>query len=196
MIKTPRIPSAENPFADRKRWTADECRKLEAMEILVPGTYELIDGEIVEKVGQNLPHGIANTRTFLALTLAFGQNYVMMPVSVAINDEDRPEPDVFVTILPVRDYMTRGGILHPADMHLIVEVSDTTLWRDCNTKMKTYAAAGIPEYWVVDINARKLRVHRTPEATGYKDIVEYTETQSISPLAAPDKTIAIADLLP
>src|SRR5437870_1529727 len=109
MINTPRIPTAENPFADRKRWNADECRKLEAMEILIPGAYELIDGEIVDKVGQNWAHSFAGKKTFLALSLILGGEYVQLPVSVAINDEDRPEPDVFATLLPDRDYSVRGN---------------------------------------------------------------------------------------
>jgi Uma2 family endonuclease len=195
MIHASRIPTAENPLADRKRWTADDCRKLEAMELLIPGTYELIDGEIVEKVGQNLPHSIANGRTFLALSLVFGKDYTVLPVSIAVNDEDRPEPDVFVTKLPYKDYLGRDS-LGSDDMRLVVEVSDTTLWRDRNTKMRMYGAAGIPEYWVLDVTNRKLYIHRTPTATGYTDITEYTETQSVSPLAAPDATLSIADLLP
>ncbi|MDX1935394.1 MAG: Uma2 family endonuclease [Capsulimonadales bacterium] len=77
----------------------------------------------------------------------------------------------------------------------VEEVSDTTLWRDRHTKMKTYAAGGIPEYWVLDVNARTLFVHRHPTANGYRDVTEYPTTQQVAPLAAPDRFLAVADLL-
>ena len=195
MQNAPRVPSEKDPFADRKRWTADDCRKIEAMGLLEPGTYELLDGEVVEKLGQNLPHSVACGRVFLALTLVFGPDYVLMPVSIAVNDVDRPEPDAFVTHQPYRDYFSRGNPT-PADMRLIVEVSDTTLWRDRNTKARLYGGAGVPDYWVLDVNGRRLFVYRQPSVTGYADPVEYDETQSVAPLAAPGSLIRVADLLP
>ena len=188
-------PSEKDPFADRRRWTADECDKFEGMGILEPGAYELLDGEIVEKLGQNIAHTFANTRTLFALSLIFGQDCTLMPVSVPISDENRPEPDVFVTRLPSRDYLARGNP-RPADMRLVVEVSDTTLWRDRNTKARLYGGAGVPEYWVLDINGRRLFVHRLPVADGYADVQEFDETQSVAPLAAPHSSIQVADLLP
>jgi Uma2 family endonuclease len=190
-----RIPSAEDPFADRRRWTADDCRKLEVMGLLEPGTYELLDGEVVEKVGQNLPHNIACRKTLFALTLIFGEGYVLLPLSIAVNEENRPEPDIFVTRLRDTDYLNRGNPT-PADMRLIVEVSDTTLWRDRNTKVALYCGAGVPDYWVLDVNARRLYVYRQPNATGYADVQEYDETHSVAPLAAPNNAIRVADLLP
>jgi Uma2 family endonuclease len=192
---TLRIPSEKDPFADRRRWTADDCRKFEVLGMLEPGTYELLDGEVVQKLGQNVPHSLANGRTFLALTLVFGPDYVMMPVSVAINDENRPEPDAFVTQRRNQDYLIRGNPT-PTDMRLIVEISDTTLWRDLNTKATLYGSAGVPDYWVLDVNNRRLHVHRQPKSDGYADVQEYDETQSVAPLAAPNNPIPIANLLP
>jgi Uma2 family endonuclease len=189
------IPSAENPFAHRKHWTVNECRKLEAMELLIPGTYELIDGEIVEKMGQNVPHAIACKKLLFALTLVFGVDYVFMPVSVVINNTNNPEPDASVTTRRDTEYLTRGN---PTinEMRLVVEVSDTTLWYDCNTKMHLYCGANVPEYWVLDVTNRILIVHRNPTNTSYSDITEYNETQSIAPLSAPNSPIIVANLLP
>jgi Uma2 family endonuclease len=189
------IPNEKDPFADRKRWTAEDCRRIEAMGLLEPGTYELLDGEVVEKLGQNVAHSLACKRTFLALSLVFGSDHVMLPVSVIVSDEDRPEPDVFVTKLPDQDYVSRGNPT-PSDMNLIVEVSDTTLWRDRNTKARLYGVAGVADYWVLDVNNRRLFVYRYPSPTGYPDPLEYEETQSVAPLAAPNSPIRVSDLLP
>ena len=81
-------------------------------------------------------------------------------------------------------------------MRLVVEISDTTLWRDRNTKARLYASASIPEYWVLDVNHRCLFVYRQPGMDGYASVQEYDATQSIASLAAPEKLISVADLLP
>ena len=106
MKSMPFVPSEKDPFADRRRWTANDCDTFEAIGILEPGAYELLEGEVIEKVGQNIAHSIANGKTFLALTLIFGADFVLMPVSVPVSDHDRPEPDVFVTKRPSHDYLT------------------------------------------------------------------------------------------
>jgi Uma2 family endonuclease len=195
MNKALPMPMKDNPFPDRRRWTADDCQKLETLGILVPGTYELLDGEVVEKLGQNALHGNANINTYLALTLAFGTDYVMIPISVIINHQNRPEPDVFVTVQPRQFYNAYGNPTH-ADMRLVVEIADTTLWRDLNTKAVIYGGAGVSDYWVLDINGRRLFVHRQPKCDGYADVQELDETQSIAPLAAPNHPVRVADLLP
>jgi hypothetical protein len=191
----PRIPTDKDPFADRRRWTADDCRKFEVLGLLEPDKYELLDGVVVERVGRSVAHGIAHKEVMLSLVTVFGPQYVMMVVAIAINDENRPEPDACVTRLPTRNYLYRGNPTH-ADMRLIVEVSDTTLWRDRNTKARIYGSAGVPDYWVLDVTNSRLYVYRQPNAEGYADVQEYNETDSIAPLAAPDNPIRVADLLP
>lgn len=188
-------PTASDPIADRRRWTQDDCRKLEALEVLTPGTYELIEGDIIEKMGQNEPHLFVNTEAFYALAAIFGRDYVRLPGPMNVNANNSPEPDVAVTRLPRRDYLQRGTPT-PADMRLIVEVSDSTLWRDRNTKAKIYAAAGVPDYWVIDLNHRKLWVYRSPSATGYATPSEFDENGSVAPLDAPQNPIRVGDLLP
>jgi Uma2 family endonuclease len=182
------------PFGHRKRWTVEHCRKLESMGFLEAGRYELIDGEIVEKVGQDLVHSIATKKIFLALTHAFGADHVLMPVSVAIDDTNNPEPDVCVTQLRDVDYLSQGGVTI-SDLRLVVEVSDTTVWCDRDTKMHMYAAANVPEYWVLDLGARRLCIHRSPSPDGYTTVQEVDETQGIIPLAAPNYVVRMSDLL-
>jgi Uma2 family endonuclease len=195
MQTMPRIPSEKDPFADRRRWTADDCRKLEALGILEPDGYELLDGAVVERAGRGVAHGISHGRTLPNLCRVFRMDYVLPSVSIAVDDWNQPEPDVCVTRFPAREYIHRGNPTH-ADMRLIVEVSDTTLWRDKNTKARLYGRAGVPDYWVLDVNNRVLFAYRQPMAEGYADVQEYNETQSIAPLAAPNNPIRIADLLP
>ena len=190
-------PTAQNPYPDRKRWTQTECDAMETLGVLVPGEYELLNGEIIKKVGQFVLHSRANMRVCLALTLTFGADYVLMPVSVPVNTENMPEPDASVTKETTDFYIAQKKPL-PSDLRLAVEISDATLWRDLNTKMLLYAQAGVPEYWALDVNKRILWVHRDPTPSGYADIKPYKETDTILPQAAPTGTtpLLVADLLP
>lgn len=140
-------PATEQESEGAKRWTQDDCRKLEAIEMLEAGRYELINGKIYLKVGQNVPHSRSNWRVLLAMSLTFGPDYILMPVSLPVDVENSPEPDALVTRQPTQGMMGRKP--QPADARLIVEVADTTLWRDKNTKRRLYARAGVPEYWVL-----------------------------------------------
>ena len=84
----------------------------------------------------------------------------------------------------------------PAETLLVVEVSDTTLREDRHYKAGLYARGGIAEYWIVNINARTLEVHRAPSGGQYGSSVTLTEADAIAPLAAPHSPVRVADLLP
>ena len=112
-----------------------------------------------------------------------------------------PSPDVVVVPGSIRDYAK----IHPAPdtIRLIVEVSDSTLHYDLGGKSHLYAAAGIPEYWVIDVNASQLHVHREPVADEaaprgfrYDSIRVLNPGDSIAPLAVPDSILLVGDLLP
>lgn len=185
------------PAPNRKRWTRQDCEFLEKSGLLT-GRYELIDGEIIIKMGQNVPHMMVITLMAEYLRLIFGSLHILVQGTItleATNEEiDRPEPDVVVLSAPITSY--KKPSLVPADLLLVVEVSDTTLAYDLRNKAALYARAGIAEYWVVDIVDRRLIAHRQPGPLGYSDLVEYAETETLSPQARPDAGIAVADLLP
>ena len=106
-----------------------------------------------------------------------------------------PEPDVAIVAGSPRD-----SKLHPTTASLVIEVSDSTLQYDTTTKVDLYAAAAIPEYWVLDLNARALRVYRDPGPDGagnstYRTQFTLTSADAVTPLAGAG-SIAVADLLP
>ena len=84
------------------------------------------------------------------------------------------------------------------DVLLAVEVCGTGEERDYGVKHRLYARAGIPEYWILDINRWVLMAYRRPNvATGeWAESVEFTETQNVAPIAVPDHTILVSELLP
>ena len=183
----------------RKRWNVKECRFLQEAGLLAPGKYELIEGDIVEKMPQGIKHIIAVNRLLVALIALFGMERLLTQAPVGIGssdtDETTPEPDVAVMREPLADYALRG--FRPAlDVLLVVEVSVSTLTGDTKVKDGIYARAKVPEYWVLDVEGRRLIVHRAPGSDKYASVVTLDENQTVSPLAAPDAQITVRDLLP
>jgi Uma2 family endonuclease len=161
---------------------------------LVPEKSELLNGEIREKLPQDGPHIWGVRHAHRKMVGLFGYDFVFSRSPLLLGEYDAPEPDVFVTVHPDRAYVTAKP---PADETVIViEISDSTLRYDRENKGPRYAAGGIPEYWIVDVNARTLIVYRNPTATGYGSEVTLTESDTVSPLAAPQDAIPVSDLLP
>ena len=89
----------------------------------------------------------------------------------------------------------RNGHPTPGVVFLIVEVADSTLAYDRETKGPRYAQAGIVEYWIVDLAKDRLLVHRGPVDGAYQDIRILTREDTVRPLSFPEFTIAVADIL-
>jgi Uma2 family endonuclease len=85
---------------------------------------------------------------------------------------------------------------YPPNVYLVVEVADTTIKDDCEIKDKHYAQVGIAEYWVVDLKNRQLHIFRQPTPTGYATHLILAEPNEFSPLAFPDVTLNLRDILP
>jgi Uma2 family endonuclease len=190
-------PVWENDFSrNRVRWTRDDCRILVDRGVLPDGArFELIDGDIVRKMGQNEPHAYVLMRLLERLVEIFGFAFLRAQLPIAVSDMDEPEPDIAVTVQPARTFLTQGTP-GASDVCLVVEVSDTTLRGDRTVKTWMYARAGIPEYWIVDVTARQLIVHRLPGPDGYGDVTVHAESDAVAPLTAPASTVRIADILP
>jgi Uma2 family endonuclease len=86
------------------------------------------------------------------------------------NPTSEPEPDIALLARSSFEFLVNPT---PVDIRLVIEVSDTTVRFDSVTKAALYARAGIGEYWVVDVKAKKLIVHRSPAAGTYQSIETY-----------------------
>ena len=190
-----------SPAPHRRLWTRAEYERLAEQGIIGPDErLELIEGEIVVKITQNSPHATSIRLILEALRNPFGRGYVISSqLPLNLGSASQPEPDIAVVAGSIRDFT--GG--HPATAVLVVEVSDTTLASDRTLKAGLYAQAGIEEYWILNLADRTLEVHRQPAPMSerplghyYRSVVQYTSEESVSPLAAPDYAVAVADLLP
>ncbi len=192
------LPAVLTPEAlfllPRKRWTRDECRQMADLGLLKNNRYELIEGEVVDKMGQGRLHVFVVTRLVTYLIAIFGGDHVQSQAPISLNETNQPEPDAAVLTGTVGDYLERDP--EPGDVRLVVEVSDTTLRTDRTVKALLYARAGIAELWIVNVADRRVEVFRQPGPNGYADTENVPDTGVLFPLAAPTAVIAVADLLP
>lgn len=188
-----RLPGSDE--LPRKLWTRDEYHRLLDLGFISEGApYELLEGEIVAKVTQNRPHVIATTQVFETLIRVFGSGRVQSQSPVALSERSEPEPDAAVLRGRVRDYV--AVMPGPADVLLVVEIADATARADLGVKAALYGRAGVAECWVLVPRERTLAVFREPGPNGYANVTTLTEADTVSPLAAPEAIIAVADLLP
>ncbi len=181
----------------RIHWTRNMVRALEDSGVFNGQRYELIEGELYNKMGQTPPHAYGLNKLKNWLIGLFGADHVRIqqPIHVAPGDDEdsEPEPDIAVTKEDEDGYRTRHP--GPKDLLLVAEVSDSTLAFDKGTKAALYARAGIVEYWLLDVSGRKLLVHRNPKDGEYRTIQIFGEPDSAATSVRPEESVRVAALL-
>jgi Uma2 family endonuclease len=179
----------------RKRFTVDEYQRMGQVGILsADDRVELIDGEIVVMTPIGPRHGACVARATRALVRAAGDDAIVLPQgSVRLDIYYEPEPDL--ALLRPRDDFYASRHPGPGDILLIVEIADSSIDYDRNVKTRVYAAAGIPEYWLADLNANIVWRHRVPERDGYREVEPLRRGQSVAPELLPSCVIAVDVLL-
>ncbi|HVU53341.1 MAG TPA: Uma2 family endonuclease [Polyangia bacterium] len=153
---------------------------------------ELVDGTIVEMSPEGVEHAGTIDLCAEVLRRAFGQGFtVRVQHPIAIDPDGEPQPDLAVVAGEPRMHLAA----HPTTAALLVEVSASSLAYDRTVKARLYARAGVPEYWIVNLVARTVEVHREPSASGFGS-VESVSGGELAPLAAAGPRLAVADLLP
>lgn len=192
-------PQMQTP--ERRNWTEEEFDRLADLGFFGPEErLELICGDLVKRNSFSPPEATALILSCQALLAVFGLGFdVRSQMPLAVDDYNRPDPDISVVKGVPRDYAKS----HPTTAILVLEISDTTLLFDQTQKQGIYARAGIPEYWIVNLRDRLLEVYRQPVPIagyplghGYQQVLRLTDNDTIAPLAIESATIAVADLLP
>lgn len=187
-LPSPRpAPAVPRPL----RWTCAEFHRFGDMGVFEGRRAMLIDGVILEEGPMNPPHAMALGLVDEALRTAFGIGWWIRGQSPLVLGQDLdPEPDLAVVPGRPRDYAD-----HPNTAVLVIEVADSSFDFDTNEKRLLYARAGIRDYWVVDINGRRLLVYRDPQGGDYASQQTFGPADTVSPLAAPGAIVRVADLL-
>jgi Uma2 family endonuclease len=136
--------------------------------------YEVIAGELVVSPAPRTIHQEVSARFFLALrTFATSQHklgtVLYAPIDVLFGEGDYMQPDLIFVREDREDISTERGIEGPPD--LVVEVlSPSTAVRDRGIKRERYAFYGVPEYWIVDADARHVEVYRLQDDPDHAEI--------------------------
>jgi Uma2 family endonuclease len=177
------------------RFTIAEYRKLDETGLYHDKKTMLIDGELYIIGMPNPPHniGLGLSDAWLRTCLAGKPCHVRNRMGFDIGSENNPGPDLAVVEGGIRDYSDRN----PSTALLVVEIAASALAIDTGRKAELYATAGVPDYWVLDVDNRRLHIFREPQpGSVYASHTVLEESESAAPLAAPAAPVRVSDLLP
>lgn len=157
---------------------------------------ELLDGIIIAMSPIGAPHAyVVNrlTELLLAAKLRAGLDVtVSVQNPLRLGPMQEPQPDVAL----LRGEPSPERVPHGTDALLVIEVADSTLATDREIKGPRYAAAGIPELWIVDVQNRRIEVFRQPGAAGYAERRTAGPEDELTAAALPEAgAFAAADVL-
>lgn len=175
------------------KWSVTDYHHMIDSGLLDERQVELIAGEILEMSPEGLEHTFHcdDIAEYLRWQLQ-GLAKVRESHPITLPDHSEPELDIAIVKLPADQYRRRHP--HPEDIYWLIEVANTTLPKDLGLKQELYAAAGIPEYWVVDQQHAELVVFRDGSADGYRSEARY-RSGSIYPLAFSEVELDVRRLL-
>lgn len=155
---------------------------------------ELIDGELIAMSPAGVPHiNSINALNRMIVLGAGDRALVSVQNPLRLSDYTEPEPDIAVIRPSSPNYKTTPP--QAEDVFLLIEVAGSSLRYDVGVKAGLYARHGIPEYWVVDLEARVVLVHREPTQLGYARACEAKPGEMLEPALLPGLRLAVADIL-
>ena len=155
---------------------------------------ELLNGEIIDMSPIGPFHGsVTKYLNLLFAAAARGRWITQVQDPVRLDDHSEPETDLAL-LKPSPDFYRKH---HPqtADVFLIVEVSDTTLYLDQEEKIPAYGRSGIPEVWIVNLADLTVEVYREPHFAGYGSKTILRAGDQAKPQAFPDVAVDVSELL-
>lgn len=155
---------------------------------------ELLDGQVVVMSPIGPRHAGCVDRLNRLLVRAVGDLAVVRVQNpVVLGRSAEPEPDLALLRPPIERYATAHP--RPHDVTLVIEVADTSLEYDRGIKLPLYAAAGIPEAWLVDLEGERILLYRSPGPDGYAEVVTASRGESISPAELPGAVMDVGMIL-
>ncbi len=166
-----------------------EYDQLVAAGVFADEHVELLGGVLVAMSPQGDPHRVTTALIAMLLTRALdGTWFVQAHSPLRVSSSSKPEPDVAV--------MRRDDAHRQRSPVLVIEVSETSVVKDREIKRHFYAAAKIPEYWIVDLQRGVVEVRTRPLGRDYTRTRERAHGDVIRPLGLRGVAIAVSDFLP
>ena len=176
------------------RFSVEEFHKLGEVGIFRPrDRVELLDGEIIVMSPIGIRHVQAVSWMVECLVEQARRRYLVSPGNpVWLHEFSEPQPDMML-VPRVRKIEHHP---RPEDVFLLVEVSDSSLTYDRDRKLAAYAAAGVREYWIVNLQQDLIQVFREPSDGTYNVVLSFITGQTLSPLAFEDVTVSVTEIIP
>jgi Uma2 family endonuclease len=185
------------PMLDPKLVAPDRVRPLSRTEydrMVELGMFddervELLRGMLVTMSPQGTHHADVVAWLTERLVLSIDRSLQVRPqLPYAASEWSEPEPDLAV----IRKDPARRG--HPSSALLLIEVADSSLRKDRGAKLGIYAEAGVPEYWIINLNEMTVEVYSQPSTDGYQEVRVLSEGDVLRPIRVPGVEITVADL--
>ena len=190
-------PMASPPLASPAvyRISVDEYERMAGL--LDDDRVELIDGYLVRKIGKIPPHSWVTRELLDRLDQMLPPGWMWRQEQpVRIPEYDEPEPDIAIVRGTNDDYKRRTP--EPADVALLIEVSETTYDRDRGEKWTAYSKGGIPAYGIINLAKGRVEVCTDPSPAGYRSRIDFQPGQQVPVMIGGQslRTIVVADILP
>ena len=183
-----------SPFT-RKKFRTDEVYKMMEIGILPEESgWELIDGELVDKMPIGSKHASNVKRLNRILTNLVGQNSIVsVQDPIHIDEHNEPERDIAL-LVPRDDFYAEA---HPTakDVLLVIEVSDSTLEYDRDLKKNLYAGAGIGEFWLINLQKNTIETFWNPTGGDYYEMRIYEQSETIQSKNIEYLTLPVSEIL-
>lgn len=165
----------------RHLFTIADYHKMGAEGILPERGIELINGEIIKMSPIGSKHAAKVDKLVRLLNEQLSKALIVRSQNPFIaNNLSEPEPDI--ALVNYRDDFYENELPHGTDIHLIIEVADTTFAYDTKVKLPLYAESGIPEYWVIDLNKKQVHVYWDALGNGFQQSRVYRSGELIKAL--------------
>ena len=155
---------------------------------------ELIEGEIIQMAPMGTQHGQVVERLHQALAASL-QDRVLINIQRVFRLSSITEAQPDISVLRPQWNQLESSFPTGEDTLLVIEVSDNTLLYDQDIKLPVYAAHGVPEVWIVDLESRCVRFFRALRQGWYTDIRTTGAPGFAALVEFPDQPIDLTDVL-
>lgn len=176
------------------KWTLDDYHRMIEVGLLEGRQVELLNGEIIEMPPEGPEHAYLGDQTSRYLMGLLGeQASVREGHPITLPNDSEPEPDIAI-VRPLGSTYRNHHHPYAEEVFWLIEYANTSLGKDLDAKRKAYAAAGIQEYWIIDLKQRQLILFCEPISGDYRFETSFT-TGEVRPLSFPNILVSVRRLL-
>jgi Uma2 family endonuclease len=177
--------------APRHAFTLEDVLRMQDQGFFAdPKRIALHEGDIVEMPADGYRH--AKLTMALVRTIVRGtDHFVGAQTTLRLSQTNAPSPDIYILADDLPD-----GDVPPEQILLVIEIADTSLAADLTETADRYARARVGEFWVVDVKARRVHVHRDPVGGSYPAPEVFEAGDTVAPRRIPDLSLTLDQVLP